>query len=877
MNLQRIVRSLALLVLACNLRAAAPLGTAFTYQGRLTDGGVLANGQYDFWFKLYTDPITGTQVGSTASFTALPVSNGLFTVTLDFGAFTGEARWLDISMHNSTNDPAVGWVWLSPRQQITPAPCATYSSNAGLAATAAVAGTASNVVAGGISAPAIAAGQVVKSLNGLRDAIALVAGTNVTITPAGNSLQISASGPPAWSLAGNSVGPGQFLGSLNNQPVEFMANGARALRLEPTWMAPNLIGGDQNNSASGVMGAVIGGGGNSATPNVVTGHYGVVGGGAGNSAGTSAFVGGGGGSTANGQNSVIGGGQWNTASAHVASVGGGINNQVSAEFATIGGGVNNLASGGAATVPGGNGNEASGTNSFAAGSAAHALHDGAFVWGDGTYPVTSTGQNQFIVQASGGVQFQSVTGPMLTLSPSGDLRVAGSVGVMAGPLQLMVNGGMPVERFDFSLSAFSPNITAGSMFNLIPSTSSGSVIAGGGGGSGIDDMNIITGDLSAIGGGMGNTITRSDYSDIPGGWQNSIGSGHWAAVIAGGRQNTINASSTLNGDGESIGGGVNNGLGDQDWGATIAGGWGNQIQSGAPYASILGGEFITNSASYASMSGGHQNLIAAYANAATIGGGSSNVINLSNICATIAGGNMNKIGNLASYSTIAGGVGNIIQAGAVSSAIGGGSGNAAAGACATVPGGANNEANGFYSFAAGYRAKADHGGSFVWADASANWDFRSITNNIFQARASGGVRFYSDAGGNFGVNLAPGSGAWTSMSDRNAKENLQPVSARAMLEKVAALPLCTWNYKSQDTSIRHIGPMAQDFKAAFQVGESDTGITVVDADGVALAAIQGLNLKVDEQRLVLQAKEAKIAALERRLAALEQSLKDLSR
>jgi uncharacterized protein YceH (UPF0502 family) len=77
----------------------------------------------------------------------------------------------------------------------------------------------------------------------------------------------------------------------------------------------------------------------------------------------------------------------------------------------------------------------------------------------------------------------------------------------------------------------------------------------------------------------------------------------------------------------------------------------------------------------------------------------------------------------------------------------------------------------------------------------------------------------------------------------------------------------TWRYKSQDASIRHIGPTAQDFKAAFGVGETDTGIATVDADGVALAAIQGLNQKLNQK---LEQKEAEIAELKARLERLEQ-------
>jgi hypothetical protein len=100
------------------------------------------------------------------------------------------------------------------------------------------------------------------------------------------------------------------------------------------------------------------------------------------------------------------------------------------------------------------------------------------------------------------------------------------------------------------------------------------------------------------------------------------------------------------------------------------------------------------------------------------------------------------------------------------------------------------------------------------------------------------------------------------MSDRNAKENFAAVDAESVLDKVAALPLSTWNYKEQDRSIRHLGPMAQDFKAAFGVGETDIGITTVDADGVALAAIQGLNQKLEQ-------KQAEITELKQRLEKLE--------
>ncbi len=89
--------------------------------------------------------------------------------------------------------------------------------------------------------------------------------------------------------------------------------------------------------------------------------------------------------------------------------------------------------------------------------------------------------------------------------------------------------------------------------------------------------------------------------------------------------------------------------------------------------------------------------------------------------------------------------------------------------------------------------------------------------------------------------------AFVSTSDRHAKENFAPVNTQEVLAKVAALPLTTWTFKELHDG-RHLGPMAQDFYAAFGLGGSDTTITSIDPDGVALAAIQGLNQKVESER-----------------------------
>ncbi len=119
-----------------------------------------------------------------------------------------------------------------------------------------------------------------------------------------------------------------------------------------------------------------------------------------------------------------------------------------------------------------------------------------------------------------------------------------------------------------------------------------------------------------------------------------------------------------------------------------------------------------------------------------------------------------------------------------------------------------------------------------------------------------------------GASLTAG-GTWTNSSDRNAKENFEEVNTREILSALVNIPVETWNYKTQEDSIRHIGPMAQDFYSAFKVGENDKTITTVDADGVALAAIQGLNSIVEEQKAVIAQQQATIDNLKARLESLE--------
>jgi hypothetical protein len=319
---------LAALLFLGTLSRSAGQGTAFTYAGRLNDGGNPANGLYDIRGGLYPSSSGGVLASVLYTNTAVPVSNGLFTVTMDFGSvFDGTSYWLQIGVR--TNGAGTAFTPLSPRQQLTPTPYAIFAETANAAG---LSGTVNAGLLGGL-------------------------------TPGSY-----------WQLGGNSISAGQFLGTMNGQPLDLYANNTRALRLvmrtdsEGIYSnAPNVIGGSTANFASPIyVGETVGGGGgNGATslPNSVTGDF--------------------------------------------STISGGAANLVAADFATVGGGYGNIASFTDATVPGGNNNIAGGTASFAAGQYAQTTHANTFIWGDGSQnPFTGANyDNGFNVLASGGVFF----------------------------------------------------------------------------------------------------------------------------------------------------------------------------------------------------------------------------------------------------------------------------------------------------------------------------------------------------------------------------------------------------------------------------------------------------------------------------------------
>ena len=253
---------------------------------------------------------------------------------------------------------------------------------------------------------------------------------------------------------------------------------------------------------------------------------------------------------------------------------------------------------------------------------------------------------------------------------------------------------------------------------------------------------------------------------------------------------------------------------------------------------------------FSTVGGGQGNFISNYS-----GGAGSN--------GTISGGVGNSV--YGSRGTIAGGQQNLVL-GAFSS-IGGGARNKSDGGYSTVPGGSDNSATGNNSFAAGRNARATDDNSFVYGARS------TVTNSAgpgsFLVSVPGNIVFYATNTAGIGCTLS--LAGWVCTSDRATKQGIRDLNVRDVLKRVVNLAVPSWEFIGA-TDNRHIGPMAQDFKKAFGLGDTDKAISAMDMGGVALAAIQGLNQKVTAQGSVIRAKDSEIAKLKARLAAIEKRL-----
>jgi hypothetical protein len=183
--------------------------------------------------------------------------------------------------------------------------------------------------------------------------------------------------------------------------------------------------------------------------------------------------------------------------------------------------------------------------------------------------------------------------------------------------------------------------------------------------------------------------------------------------------------------------------------------------------------------------------------------------------------------------------------------------------------GLNTTASGNYSTAMGFYASTNaRAGSFVYGDNSVATIFNSAAANEFAVRAAGGYRFYTNSLLTAGVTLGAGAGAWTTVSDRNAKEDFRDVDGDEVLAKISKMPIQSWRYKAEVSRATHIGPVAQDFRAAFGLGDSDKAISTVDIDGVNMLAIQALAHRS-------AALESENAELRFRLSSLEKVVRRL--
>jgi hypothetical protein len=415
-----------------------PMGTAFSYQGKLTSGTNAANGFYDFQFAVYDrDDRHGFQWGPTLSTNAVPVSNGLFVVQLDFlsDVFNGDARWLGIEV--KTNGAAT-YTRLAPRQPLLPVPYALYSAYAGdllwglpagsvgtdqlasgavgNAALAPSAVTSDNIADGtiisaDISPTGIDAGKII---GGDLQAQRLKVGMNHTLT--GDYATIAGGTDNQASGMRAAVG-----GGFNNLSSGLQATVAGGHK---NWATGDVsvVAGGGNNLAGGQAATVAGGSENRALSDYATvgggrmhvayGECATVAGGYRNLATNDcATVAGGLDNVAGASGATVAGGAYNVAGYSGATVAGGIYNVATHDCATVAGGRSNLASGFSATVAGGYNNQASGDFSFAAGQSAQARNMGSVVFADSQYgDFYSVREDEFAIRARNGVCLLSDVG-----------------------------------------------------------------------------------------------------------------------------------------------------------------------------------------------------------------------------------------------------------------------------------------------------------------------------------------------------------------------------------------------------------------------------------------------------------------------------------
>jgi Chaperone of endosialidase len=292
---------------------------------------------------------------------------------------------------------------------------------------------------------------------------------------------------------------------------------------------------------------------------------------------------------------------------------------------------------------------------------------------------------------------------------------------------------------------------------------------------------------------------------------------------------------------------------------------------------------------YFRLPGNYENNVASGFRA-TVGGGIDNSATGQNSVVSGGGGNLAS-GN---SSAVVGGFGN--AASGEDSAVAGGSINTASGFLSVVLGGEENTASGILSIAAGSSAVADQTRCAVFD----LWNTVTSMNcgaleSVFRIGATTGfsIDYHSQLASGYGTKyvgigdfvvgetIATWTGAflsdggtWTNNSDRDSKVQVASADSASILTKVASLPISTWRYKVEEGQV-HLGPMAQDFHAAFGLGADEKHIATIDEDGVALAAIQALYARALEDEAQLRSKDEQIRMLSAGLSEVKEELAHL--